>query len=72
MKKLSKTQQELLDAIKSNTQVFFMAGRNAYAFRGDTHKSCTKTVTILLEKGLVKKVGENWKGWRYEAVKEQL
>jgi hypothetical protein len=67
--KLSKTQQELYDAMKSGVVVHYMpyAGRfnqTAYYFRTDTMKRCTAAAEALREKGLAQQTG----GWRDETL----
>jgi hypothetical protein len=56
--KLTKNQQELLDAMKAGAICHYMryAGRfnpTAYYFRSDTMMRCTKTAEALLARGLV-------------------
>jgi hypothetical protein len=65
--KLSKTQQELLDAINGGVRVHYMPymgnfNPSAYYFRCDTFKRCTAPARALLEKGLVKKCNEDFRG----------
>jgi hypothetical protein len=60
--KLSKTQQDLLDAMKRGVTVHYMpyAGRfnpTAYYFRTDTMKRCTAAADALIQKGLAKVEG---------------
>lgn len=60
--KLSKTQQELYDAMKAGVVVHYMpyAGRfnpNAYYYRSDTFKHCTAAANALISKGLAKNEG---------------
>jgi len=57
--KLSKAQNDLLDAIKGGVRVYYMPGINTYYFRGDTHKNCTNTVLALLNRKLVEEVDSN-------------
>lgn len=57
-KPLTPSMQELLDAMKAGTICHFMpyAGSfqpNAYYFRNDTMKKCTRAARGLLERGLV-------------------
>lgn len=56
--KLTKPQAELLLAMQSGVQLFYMRymGRfnpNAYYYRGDTHKRCTRAAQSLIEKDFV-------------------
>lgn len=57
MKKLSRTQQELLDAMKEGVTCFYMPyiGRfgGAYYFRSDNHARCTSAANALFRMGLV-------------------
>lgn len=62
--KLSKTQQELYDALNSGVICYFMPYRgrfnpNAYYFRKDNHKRCTAAAQALLEKGLAERFDTN-------------
>lgn len=66
-KSLSKTQQELYDAMKGGVILYFMPymGRFnpcSYYFRNDTLKHCTAAARALLERGLVEKYDEDWRG----------
>jgi hypothetical protein len=59
---LSKTQSELLDAMKAGVTVHFMPymGRfnpNAHYFRQDNYKRCTAAAEALIAKGYAKRVG---------------
>jgi len=65
---LPKTQQELLDAMKGGVACRFMAGLDAYYFRNDTMKRCTAPAMRLLERGLVGKVDEDWRGHTLKAL----
>ncbi len=61
--KLSKTQSELLDALRAGVRVIYMRymGRfnpNPYYFRNDTHSHCTAAAEALLKKGLVQIVAK--------------
>jgi len=65
--KLSKTQQELLDAMKAGVTVGYMpyAGRlnpNAYYWRQDNFTRVTTAANALLEKGLVEAFNKSWRG----------
>jgi hypothetical protein len=65
--KLSKTQQELLDAITGGTRVHYMPymgnfNEKAYYFRCDTLKRRTAAARALLEKGLVEKCNTDFRG----------
>lgn len=58
MSKLSKTQQELYEAMRAGAICFYMPymGRfrpNAYYFRNDTNAHCSTAARALLKKGLV-------------------
>lgn len=62
--KLSKTQHELLKAMRKGAICHYMpyAGRfnpTAYYLRNDTHQSCTATAKALLARGLVERFGES-------------
>lgn len=72
--KLSKTQQELLDAIASGVTVHFSpyAGRfnpHEYYWRDDTMKRCTAAASALVDKGFVDKVDVSWRGHKLRAKK---
>lgn len=59
--KLSKTQAELLAAMRAGAECYYMRymGRfnpAPYYFRNDTMRRCTAQVKALLDKGLVEKV----------------
>lgn len=61
-RKLSKTQQELYDAMKAGVVIHYMpyAGRfnpTAYYFRNDTMKRCTAAANGLIDRKLAKQVG---------------
>jgi hypothetical protein len=61
---LSKTQAELLAALRAGVGVHYMpyAGRfnpRAYYFRADTYKRCTAAADALIRRGLAKLEG----GW---------
>lgn len=65
--KLSKTQSELLEAMKGGVTCRYMpyAGRfnpTSYYFRSDTMKRCTAPAKALLEKGLVEVKNKDWRG----------
>jgi hypothetical protein len=65
--KLSKPQQELLDAISAGVKVSLTpyAGRfnpKEYYRRWDTNAKCTTAARGLLEKGLVEKFEQTWRG----------
>lgn len=65
--KLSKSQQDLLDAMAAGVQVRFTPymGRfnpKDYYYRCDTQKKCTAAAQSLLEKGLVEKFEQTWRG----------
>lgn len=61
--KLSKTQQELLDAMKSGVRVIYMRymgtfNPKAYYFRADNNKRVTAAATALLEKGYAVRINK--------------
>ncbi len=58
--KLSRTQQELYDYMKSGGVVLYMSGINAYWFRADSFKHATAAARSLIAKGVARNVG----GWR--------
>jgi hypothetical protein len=69
--KLSKTQQELLDAMKAGVVVHYTPymgtwNPNEYYFRADNHKKVTAAAKGLIDKGLAQKVGQ------YHKVKLEL
>ena len=71
--KLSKTQQELLDAMRSGVVVHHMpyAGRfnpTAYYFRNDNMKRCTAAAEALLNKGFAEKYGVDFRGHKLRAA----
>ncbi len=53
--KLSKAQQELVDAMKRGVRVHFMDGVDALFFGTDTHKVCSHTALILERKGVAER-----------------
>lgn len=70
MKKLSKTQQELYDALKAGVILHYMpyAGRfnpNPYYFRHDNMKLCTAAAKALLERDLAEKYNVDQFGGRH-------
>lgn len=74
--KLSKTQQELLDAMKSGVEVIYMPymGRfnpQDYYFRADNHKRCTAAAKKLKALGLVEVFDKDWKGHRLRIKKDK-
>ena len=65
--KLTKTQQELLDAMRTGVKVSYMpyAGRlnpAAYYYRSDNHRKCTGAANSLKDKGLVEIVDKKFGG----------
>lgn len=72
--KLSSAQQELYDAMKRGVTCIFMKysgrGLGNYYFRTDNHKRCTAQARALLDRGLVEKVNEDWRGHRLVLKKE--
>jgi len=65
--RLSKTQTELLEAMKTGVICWYMPymGRlnpTAYYYRSDTMKRCTAAARALLKKGLVEKKDRDWRG----------
>jgi hypothetical protein len=73
MKKLTDRQAELLEAMRSGTRVYYMpyAGRfnpRPYYWRADTYRRCTQEAKALLNRGLVVKCNETWRGHQLKAV----
>ena len=66
--KLSPRQQELLDAVNAGASIHHMVGIHASYFRTDTMKSCTATARALEDRGLVKKIKEDWLGYQLVAL----
>jgi hypothetical protein len=65
--KLTKPQQDLLDAIRAGVTVSFSPymrrfNPGEYYIRLDTSAKCTPAARALLNKGLVEKVGVSWLG----------
>jgi hypothetical protein len=65
--KLTKPQQSLLDAIKAGVRVSFapyagLFNLKEYYYRWDTNAKCTAAATVLLDKGLVEKFNDTWRG----------
>lgn|GEM_PF-5118643 len=61
MTKLSRTQQDLLDAMKAGVVVHSMRGNSrnsAYFFSNDTRRPCTAAAFALRDKGLARIDGE--------------
>lgn len=59
--RLSKSQQDLVDAIKHGVTIHYMGymGRfnpHAYYFRSDTNKKCTASANSLIEKGIARRI----------------
>lgn len=52
MKKLTPAMAELLEAMERGIRVKYMGGVNAYYFRSDTGKPCTKQALGLLDRGM--------------------
>lgn len=76
MTKLSKTQQELLDAMKGGVKVVYMHAigswnPQAYYFRDDNYKPCTAAAKALLEKGFAEKCNQQHNGGHNLCAKEQ-
>jgi hypothetical protein len=72
--KLPKTQAKLLEAMRKGVICHYMpyAGNfnpTAYYFRNDTMRRCTAQVKGLLERGLVEKFAEEWRGHKVRAKK---
>lgn len=70
--KLSKTQQELLDALKAGVVVSYMPymgsfNPRAYYYRSDTHKSVTAAACALVTKGLAERYETNPSGHKLRA-----
>lgn len=73
--KLSKTQQELLDAMKGGVTVEYMpyAGSfnpRAYYYRSDNRKKCTAAAEALRDKGLVEVFRDNRRSHSLRAKKD--
>ena len=72
--KLSKTQQELYDAILSGVVVYYMPymGRfgGDYYYRADNLKRCTSAARALGDKKLVERFDESWRGHKLRALKK--
>ena len=65
--KLSRTQQELLEAMRGGVVCHYMpySGRfnpTAYFYRSDNLKRCTAAAEALLKKGLVDEYDKSWRG----------
>lgn len=65
--RLSRTQQDLFEAMKSGVYCKYMPyqGRfnpTAYYYRSDTMKRCTAAAEALLKKGLVEVKDKDWRG----------
>ena len=65
--KLSKTQSELLEAMRGGVKCRYMPymgnyNPSSYYFRSDTMKRCTATAEALLKKGLVTMIKKDWMG----------
>lgn len=74
--KLSKTQLELLEAMKKGVKCLYMPymgtfNPNAYYFRNDTMRRCTAPAKALLEKGLVVVTDKDWRGHVLVAKEEE-
>ena len=54
MANLTKTQAELLDAMRAGVRVFRSSDYPKYWWRNDNHKKCTATADALRERGLVR------------------
>ena len=63
MKKLSKPQQKLLDAMRRGVRVIFIRGYDSYAFRADNHRRCTMTAMALLRAGKIERSNEDFRGY---------
>lgn len=62
--KLSKTQQELYDAMKAGVGVHYMRymgslNPSAYYWREDNNQRVTAAASALIEKGIAKQVGKH-------------
>lgn len=70
--KLTRTQQELYDAMLAGHRCLWMTGLDAYYFRSDTYRRCTRTVEALLKMGLARKIKEdNYGAHSVEAVRQK-
>jgi hypothetical protein len=54
MRKLTPAMADLLEAMKRGVRVHYLGGTNAYYFRNDTMKNCTRQVEGLLDRGAIK------------------
>jgi hypothetical protein len=71
--KLSKTQQDLHDAMLKGVKCRYMPymgtfNPNAYYYRNDTMKRCTAQARALLAKGLLKEMDRDWRGHSLVAI----
>ncbi len=71
--KLSKTQQELHEAMLRGVTCHYMpySGRfnpSAYYFRSDTMKKCSKAAAALLKLGLVERFNVDLRGCELRAI----
>lgn len=74
--KLPRTQQELLDALRSGVVCHYMpySGRfnpAAYWFRGDNMKRCTAAAEALIAKGFAETFDDSWRGAKLRPKQEQ-
>lgn len=74
--KLSKTQQELYDAMKSGVEIHYMRymgsfNPTAYYFRADNYRRVTAAVRGLLDKGVAEKFDRDSFGDHKVRIKEQ-
>ena len=64
--KLSRAQQELLDAMKNGVKIYFMLGLTAHHFRSDHARISSASVWALERHGLIKERNRDWRGCEYE------
>ena len=65
MKKLSKTQQDVVDALNSGVRIIYMRymgtfNPSSYYYREDTYKRVTSAVKRLLDLGVVEKTKKSY------------
>ena len=68
--KLSAAQTDLLECMRRGNTVYYLSGLNAYYFRSDTMKNCTKQAVALLGRGLVERHDIDWKGCKLRLIAE--
>lgn len=60
--KLSKSQEELLDAMKRGVVVHGIFGIDSYYFRSDSFRRCTRPAEALIARGLIERFNDSWRG----------